>query len=634
MESSYLGNHALKDIAVNVQWTPKRLEELQKCSEDPIYFITKYIQVVTIDAGVTDFKLWKFQANLVKTVHEERFVITVMPRQSGKALALDTPIPTPYGWTNMANLKIGDTILGTDGKSANVTMITEIMENHDCFKIEFDNGDYVVADADHLWKVNCSDWRTGEKVVTTQQLKKLVKQKKKNHSNLHILLPDAVQFSSKKLPIDPYILGIWLGDGNSCDSRFTQLYSDMEEISQYIIKNDYTLAESKFKKKKDQKFSSWNIKGLYPQLRVENLLNNKHIPELYLRGSISQRLALIQGLMDTDGTCGKKGNCSFFQKKKHIIDGFREILSSLGIKSRVSFRIIKGQKYYSVNFKTHKFDVFRLTRKLKRQKIQIGPERWNTNVLFISKIKKIKSVPVRCIQVDNEDHMFLCGETMIPTHNSTTMIAYFLHYILFNKYKSVGILANKRDTAVELMSRLQLAFELLPMWLQQGVKVWNKTRIELENGSVISAHATSGASVRGKTFNVIFLDEFAHIEAKLADKFWTSTYPVISQGMTSKIIIVSTPNGMNLFYELWEKAHLDHTHPKWNQFIPLEVHYTEVPGREKPEWADRTVAMIGQERFDQEFGSFCTTSYVYLYDSVLQKDVKMTIGELYERLPQ
>jgi hypothetical protein len=177
-----------------------------------------------------------------------------------------------------------------------------------------------------------------------------------------------------------------------------------------------------------------------------------------------------------------------------------------------------------------------------------------------------------------------------------------LHYILFNKYKKVGILANKRDTAVELLSRMQLAFELLPMWLQQGVKVWNKTRIELENGCIISAHATSGASVRGQTFNIIFLDEFAHIDAKLADKFWTSTFPVISQGKTSKVIIVSTPNGMNLFHDLWEKAHLEHSHPKWNQFTPIQVHYTEVPGRENPEWAEKMVSIIGQDRFDQEFG--------------------------------
>lgn len=188
---------------------------------------------------------------------------------------------------------------------------------------------------------------------------------------------------------------------------------------------------------------------------------------------------------------------------------------------------------------------------------------------------------------------------------STTMIAYFLHYILFNKHKKVGILANKRDTAIELLSRLQLAFELLPMWLQQGVKVWNKTRIELENGCVVEASATSAKSVRGKTYNIVFLDEFAHIENKLADQFWTSTFPVIASdaaGTSTKVIIVSTPKGLNLFWELWRDSNLPPTDPKYNYFIPVEVHYTEVPGREKPEWAEKMLAVMGEERFNQEFG--------------------------------
>lgn len=185
---------------------------------------------------------------------------------------------------------------------------------------------------------------------------------------------------------------------------------------------------------------------------------------------------------------------------------------------------------------------------------------------------------------------------------STTLVAYFLHYILFNKHKAIGILANKRDQAVELLSRLQLAFELLPYWLQQGVKVWNKTSIQLENGCRIEAHATSGQSVRGKTFQIIMLDEFAHIEPKLAEKFWTSTFPVISSGTKSKVLIVSTPNGMNLFYELWDKAVLGSENPRWNRFHPVEVHYSEVPGREKPEWAEEQIAIMGQEKFDQEFG--------------------------------
>ena len=598
--STYLGNPALKDTNVKIQWTDQRISELEKCQEDPVYFITKYIQVVTIDEGVTDFKLWKFQANLIKTVHEERFTIAVFPRQSGKALSLDTPIPTKDGWTTMGDLKISDEILGSNGKITKVKTITEIMENHKCYRVSFDNGDSVIADEDHLWKIGSSFWEDTEKIKTTKKLIEDFKKQQACSTNIYINLPDAVEFPEKELPIDPYILGIWLGDGHSSDSRFTQLYSDMEEISKHIISEGYFLKEAQGSNKRE-KCSTWNIIGLYSKLRINNLIHNKHIPKKYLRSSINQRLALIQGLMDTDGTCDKRGICLFSQKKKEIIDSFREILSSLGIKSRVRSRIIKGQIYYSVIFKTHKFNCFRLTRKLKRQNIQIGKERKNTNVLYIKNIEEVNSVPVKCIQVENEDHMFLCGTTMIPTHNSTTLVAYFLHYILFNKHKKIGILANKRETAIELLAKVQLAFELLPMWLQQGVKVWNKTRIELENGCVISAHSTSSASIRGQTFNIIFLDEFAHIDNKLADKFWTSTYPVISQGKTSKLIIVSTPNGINLFYELWTKANLSHDNPDWNQFHALEVLNTEVPGRENPEWAEKTISIIGESRYAQEY---------------------------------
>jgi hypothetical protein len=218
---------------------------------------------------------------------------------------------------------------------------------------------------------------------------------------------------------------------------------------------------------------------------------------------------------------------------------------------------------------------------------------------------------------------------------STTMVAYFLHYILFNKHKKVGILANKRDTAIELLSRLQLAFELLPMWLQQGVKVWNKTRIELENGCVVEASATSAKSVRGKTYNIIFLDEFAHIENKLADQFWTSTFPVIASdasGIATKVIIVSTPKGLNLFYELWRDSNLDKSHPKYNRFVPVQVHYTEVPGREKPEWAQEMLAIMGEDRFNQEFGcDFLGSSSTLIAGRFLKLMEKMIQPCLYQQ---
>ena len=181
------------------------------------------------------------------------------------------------------------------------------------------------------------------------------------------------------------------------------------------------------------------------------------------------------------------------------------------------------------------------------------------------------------------------------TGKSTTIISYLLHYVLFNPEVNVAILANKGAVARELLSRLQLAYEHLPKFLQQGVTVWNKGNIELENGSKILASATSGSAVRGSSFNIIFLDEFAHVPNTIAESFFTSVYPTISSGETTKVFIVSTPLGMNLFYKMWIDAE-----EKRNNYVPIEVHYTQVPGRDD-KWRQETIKNTSEQQFNQEF---------------------------------
>ena len=151
-----------------------------------------------------------------------------------------------------------------------------------------------------------------------------------------------------------------------------------------------------------------------------------------------------------------------------------------------------------------------------------------------------------------EHNRFVICKMPRQTGKSTTIIAFLLHYVLFNENVNVAILANKGAVARELLSRLQLAYEHLPKWLQQGVVIWNKGNIELENGSKILASATSGSAVRGSSFNIIFLDEFAHVPSNIAEQFFTSVYPTISSGESTKVLIVSTPLGMNMFYKMWQ----------------------------------------------------------------------------------
>ena len=181
------------------------------------------------------------------------------------------------------------------------------------------------------------------------------------------------------------------------------------------------------------------------------------------------------------------------------------------------------------------------------------------------------------------------------TGKSTTVVAYLLHYALFNDNVKIAILANKAETARELLSRLQLAYENIPKWMQMGIIAWNRGSMELENGSKIIAASTSSASVRGNSFNIIFLDEFAFIPNHISEQFFSSVYPTISSGKTTKVIIISTPNGMNMFYKLWHDAERGK-----NSYKPLEVHWSQVPGRDD-KWKEQTIANTSQRQFTQEF---------------------------------
>jgi hypothetical protein len=178
---------------------------------------------------------------------------------------------------------------------------------------------------------------------------------------------------------------------------------------------------------------------------------------------------------------------------------------------------------------------------------------------------------------------------------TTTSVAFLLHYILFNENVNVAILANKAATAREIMGRLQLAFEYLPRFLQQGVKEWNKGSIELANGSRALADSTSGSSVRGRSFNVVFLDEFAFVPNNIAEAFFMSTYPTISSGQTTKVIIVSTPNGLNQFYRMWTES-VEHR----SDYVPVEIHWSMVPGRDEA-WKEQTIRNTSEDQFRQEF---------------------------------
>jgi ribosomal protein S17E len=227
----------------------------------------------------------------------------------------------------------------------------------------------------------------------------------------------------------------------------------------------------------------------------------------------------------------------------------------------------------------------------------------NDPVYFCSKYVKVKTLDKGVMPFElydyqqkfvNEIHKnrFVISKWPRQSGKSTSVIGYITHYVTFNQSVSCAILANKLKTAKdELFAKLQLAYENLPHFLQQGVVEWNKTSFKLENGSRVVCDATSSSAIRGGSYNLLLLDEYAFLPSHIAEEFYSSTYPTISAGLTTKLIIVSTPNGMNHFHKLWVDANRPEGHKLKNKFVPVEVSWRDVPITP----GDQNVMMSGRQ---------------------------------------
>ena len=227
-------------------------------------------------------------------------------------------------------------------------------------------------------------------------------------------------------------------------------------------------------------------------------------------------------------------------------------------------------------------------------------------IYFIRKYIKIVSLDEGVIPFDMYDfqeemvtsfheNRFNIAKLPRQSGKSTVVTSYLLWYVIFTPNVNVAILANKAPTAREMLGRLQLSYENLPKWMQQGIIGWNKGSVELENGSRLLASSTSASAVRGMSFNIIFLDEFAFVPNNIAEQFFASVYPTISSGKNTKVIIISTPHGMNMYYKIWHDAER-----KKNEYITTDVHWSQVPGRDA-EWKEQTIANTSEAQFRVEF---------------------------------
>ena len=438
---------------------------------------------------------------LTNGLHPGQMIIVAARPAIGKALALDTPIPTPTGWSTMGALEVGDLVIGDDGAPAPVTGVTEVWQGRPCYRITFSDGSSIVADEEHEWLTDdrasrksaqaaaaqynrTRHQRTFPAIRTTREIRETVrcatKDRRLNHSvrNARPLnLPEA------ELPLPPYVLGVWLGDGTSAAAHFT---SADPEIAAYIegeglcaaylgnlryglrpppapkvgerecvvcgasfvpreplVQTCGRTCGGKAKGVRDGLSAPacpdcggpvtgmglcqecWNDHGsVQAILRSMGVLGNKHVPPSYLRASERQRRELLAGLLDTDGTVTANGNVQFSTTSKVLADGVYELIVSLGYRCSVAAKPVRGRRpetstSYDLNFSTHD-EVFRLSRKQIAHKERT---RHSSNARctsrFIVSVEPVPSVPVRCIEVGNSSHMYLAGRAMVPTHNST-----------------------------------------------------------------------------------------------------------------------------------------------------------------------------------------------------------------------
>ena len=342
-----------------------------------------------------------------------------------KGLPLDTEIPTLYGWSTIADLQEGDTIFDKDGNPTKILHKSEIHHNP-CYKITFDNGDTIVADHEHRWEISFStaknskyhgEYRT--QVMTTEEIANYLEnlpEKRTSYDIPKIVNPRPLNLENKELPIDPYVLGCWLGDGSKQCGAIT---NETNNVLGEIQRRGYNLGDDI---SAEDKTSTYTILGIYGKLKELNLINNKHIPDIYQRASYEQRLDLLRGLMDTDGYYNPK-------RKRFVMEtsqewqcyDFIKLLSSLGIKS-TKFDIIKklnGKEFheYSINFSTRGLNPFLM----RNQEIEY-PTRDACTYRNIDKVELVETVPTQCLEVDSPSHTFLCTNKMIVTHNTNKKI--------------------------------------------------------------------------------------------------------------------------------------------------------------------------------------------------------------------
>ncbi|MBF6062948.1 replicative DNA helicase [Nocardia terpenica] len=379
-------------------------------------------------------------------LHPGQMIIVAARPGVGKALALDTPLPTPTGWTTMGEVAIGDELLDAHGRSTRVVATTAVMLDRPCYEIEFSDGTVIVADEQHQWLTETRasrrsaqqaasgrhrhrNQKTFAAVRTTAEIAETLRcttaDRRLNHS---VVNAEPLQLSEKNLLVPPYTLGAWLGEGSSACAQLTTADPDIiariEGEGLVAVPSTTAALRYSLQLPSDEPATPRSIGSVQARLRTIGVLNDKHIPMNYLRASEGQRRALLAGLLDTDGTVTHGGSVQFTVTNEQLARDVTELVVGLGYRCHVSTKKVRGRTErtstaYTLTFSTDD-QVFGLHRKhLVHKERRAATNSARSGARYITDVRRIASVPVRCVEVDNDEHLYLAGRSMIPTHNST-----------------------------------------------------------------------------------------------------------------------------------------------------------------------------------------------------------------------
>ena len=584
-----------------------------------------------------------YQILLVR--HPSLFKVLRLGRRAGKALDVDTPIPTPDGWKTMGELSAGDRVFDEEGKPCNVVSVTPYQYGRKCYEVIFSDGSKIVADEDHQWTVDTKAIRKGRARNKYKQLDSITLTTKamldslyvtcgnKQEANYSIAVSNPVEYAEKDLPIDPYVLGVWLGDGTNGTGKID---TGDQEILNEIKLAGYELTSWKYS-------FSYNVVGLHGQLRSLNMLRkpgqvkgeyNKFVPKEYLQGSVRQREALLQGIMDTDGTINDRGAVEISLCDEVLASDVFELIQSLGYRCTIRKEPAKlyGRQTswrYRMYFTPWR-PVFRLSRKLEKQKLLSEPS-LRIKYRYIVDIKEVESRPVKCIMVDSPNSLYLAGTNFIPTHNTFSMALVALHYAYTTNHGRVLVLTPMKPQGGLIYQEMMRFIEASDVVSQSVVRNVTSPQyeIELTNGSTIRFFSTGMKSggrsdvTRGQEAHIIILDEMDYMGDEDLEAIFAMMQKTSENQPDKQMIGASTPSGKrgvfwrwctdrtgdNVFREFWFPSYVNpHWDIKMEKFFRNE--YTEMGYRHEVEadWGDNVDGVYPRRLVDLSF------DYEYAYN--------------------